>query len=483
MKSRWMLAILFSIAGSVSLAAPIRVAVPQPSKELGTMPEAQYITDYWAPPVDMVPLNPIAKYTLNQRVPSYRWLKYDGAYRWLKYDGAYSLALDIRPIEESKIKQEIAVGLIATNKNPKALVFDLNGESSPTSRRVGIYNLKLDATEFCAASFKVRTKAKNAGEGLILTVAGTGFYRSLNTVKPTKDVVVAKAKDGFISYTVNFPKTQKAAFINSLVFEVAPATAADFVQQYEIIDFHLKRPAPKARFTDVPARRWTKKANVYSTDAPLKTADCISDIFAYARSEGAKDTIAAFPNTYELRAQLEKEKDGGFTVEYVKENVGGVEMPAVKITLEKGPRCLLRFPMAFDGLEYNTMTFAAKVEVFDGAKPCLGDKKPMLWGTNQIELNKPFDTFQISFFSKTHDYCDWTRWGLAQADYCQTPICEARAAQKAPPFRTAMERGEPLRTISPIPTRQTIRVHSIRNFLTGVFITTTRKSRKARRLL
>ena len=65
------------------------------------------------------------------------------------------------------------------------------------------------------------------------------------------------------------------------------------------------------------------------------------------------------------------------------------------------------------------MTFAAKVEVFDGAKPCLGDKKPMLWGTNQIELNKPCDTFQISFFSKTHDYCDWTRWGLAQADYCQ----------------------------------------------------------------
>lgn len=410
MKSRWILAILLSIAGSVSLAAPIRVAVPEPSKELGTMPSSEYVTDYWAPPVDMVPATPIAKYNLNVRVPSYRWLK---------YEGAYALALDIRPIEKSKIEKEIAVGIIQTNRNPQALVFDLSREKSAAVRRVGIYNLKLDATEFCAASFKVRTKAKNAGEGLTLTVAGTGFYRSINTLKPTKDVVKAAAKDGFTSYTVNFPQAKVGSFINSLVFEVEAATAADFVQQYEIIDFHLKRPAPKARFTDVPARRWTKKENVYSTDAPLKTADCISDIFAYARAEGAGDTIAALPGKYELRAQLEKEKDGGFTVEYVKEIVAGVEMPAVKITLEKGPRCLLRFPVAFDGLEYNTMTFAAKVEVFDGAKPCLGDKKPMLWGTNQIELNKPFDTFQISFFSKTHDYCDWTRWGLAQADYCQ----------------------------------------------------------------
>ena len=134
------------------------------------------------------------------------------------------------------------------------------------------------------------------------------------------DVVKAAAKDGFTSYTVNFPQAKAGSFINSLVFEVEAAKAEDFEQQHEIIDFHLKRPSPKARFTDVPARRWTKKENVYSTDAPLKSSDCIDDIFAYARAEGAGDTIAALPGKYELRAQLEKEKDGGFTVEYVKEN-------------------------------------------------------------------------------------------------------------------------------------------------------------------
>ena len=300
MRGGWILAILLSIAGSVSLAAPIRVAVPEPSKELGMMPSSEYMTDYWASPIDMVPATPIAKYNLNVRVPSYRWLK---------YEGAYALALDIRPIEQSKLRQEIAVGLIVTNKNPKVLEFDLAREKSAAVRRVGIYNLKLDATEFCAASFKVRTKAKNAGEGLTLTVAGTGFYRSINTLKPTKDVVKAAAKDGFTSYTVNFPQAKAGSFINSLVFEVEAAKAEDFEQQHEIIDFHLKRPAPKARFTDVPARRWTKKANVYSTDVPLKAADCISDIFAYARGEGTADTIAALPSTYELRAQLEKEKD------------------------------------------------------------------------------------------------------------------------------------------------------------------------------
>lgn len=398
------------VAGVVFAAAPIRMSVPEPSKEFGTEPDAEYITDYWSPPIDMVPATPIAQYNLNVRVPSYKWLK---------YDGAYALALDIRPIDKAKVENEIAVDLVLTNKNPYALVFDLTREKSAVVRRVGIYDLNIDATEFIGASFKVRTKTKNAGEGLTLNIAGTGLNLLLNTLKPAKDVSVAKAKDGFISYALNFPQVKKGSIINRLVFETDKAMAEDFEQNYEIIDFHLKRSEPKARFTDLPARRWTKKENVFSSDAPLNTSDCIADIFAYARGAGAGDTIAALPNVYERRAQLEKEKDGGFTVEYTTATVDGVRLPAVRITLERGPRCLLRFPIAFDGLEYNTMTFAAKVDVFDGAKPCLNGAKPMLWGANQNELNKPFDTFQISFFSKTDDYCDWTRWGLAQADYCQ----------------------------------------------------------------
>ena len=122
------------------------------------LPDKAYIIDYWTPPVDMVPAQPIDRYTLNTRVPEYFWLK---------YDGANALALRLHPIEKAKVEKEIEVGLIATNRNPGALSFDLASEKNAAFRRVGIYGLDLDATEFTALSFKVRGKAKNAGDALV----------------------------------------------------------------------------------------------------------------------------------------------------------------------------------------------------------------------------------------------------------------------------------------------------------------------------
>ena len=363
------------------------------------LPDKAYIVDYWTPPVDMVPAQPIERYTLNTRVPEYFWLN---------YDGANALALRLHPIEKAKVEKEIEVGLIATNRNPGALRFDLAAEKGAGCRTVGIYGLDLDATEFNALSFKVRGKVKNAGDALVARLRGKGVNVVIDPAKPAKTLAKESAKDGFVSYTLPFA-AGKDARIAALEFELPAATAADFEQSFEIIDLHLKRPAPKARFEDLPPRTWVKKASQEPT----------GDIFEYVRGAGAADSIAALPKTYEIRPQLEKEKDSGYTVEYVTAKVGGRELPAVKITLVKGDRCLLRFPIAFDGLDYNTMTFAGKVEVFDGAKPTLGDVKPMLWGANQGSLNAPFDTFQVSFFSKTDDFRDWTRWGLAQADYCQ----------------------------------------------------------------
>ena len=409
MKMNRMVTVLGALASAAAFAA---------------LPDKAYIVDYWTPPVDMVPAQSIDRYTLNTRVPEYFWLK---------YDGANALALRLHPIEKAKVEKEIEVGLIATNRNPGALSFDLASEKNAAFRRVGIYGLDLDATEFTALSFKVRGKAKNAGDALVARVNGKGFGVTLDPAKAktfeelcagakSKEEIEKRlatallkepAKDGFVGYTLPLA-AGKDARIASLEFELPAATAADFEQTFEIIDLHLKRPAPKARFEDLPPRTWVKKASQEPT----------GDIFEYVRGAGAADTIAALPKTYELRPQLEKEKDSGYTVEYVTAKVGGRELPAVKITLVKGERCLLRFPVKFDGLDYNTMTFAGKVEVFDGAKPTLGDVKPMLWGTNQYELNKPFDTFQVSFFSATDDFCDWTRWGLAQADYCQNKQLE-----------------------------------------------------------
>ena len=93
------------------------------------LPDKAYIVDYWTPPVDMVPAQPIDRYTLNTRVPEYFWLK---------YDGANALALRLHPIEKAKVEKEIKVGLIATNRNPGALSFDLASEKNAAFRRVGI---------------------------------------------------------------------------------------------------------------------------------------------------------------------------------------------------------------------------------------------------------------------------------------------------------------------------------------------------------
>lgn len=399
------------------------------------MPDKPYVVDYYAPPVDMVPARPIADYSLNTRVPDYHWLK---------YDGAYALALGIGPISREKIEKEIATDLINTNKNKSALSFSLEAEKNAQNRRVGIYGLNIDAAEFKAISFKSRSRVNNAGDSLKVIVSGSGIAATLDTeVAKTFDEVVAgakndgeikarlaksplkeEAKDGFVSYSLQLT-ARPGAKITSIQFETPAASADDFSQYFEIIDLHLKRREPKARFEDLPPRTWVKKDG----EAP------VADLFEYVRSEGAADSLHALPDTYELRPQTEKESDGGFSVEYVTANVDGREFPAIRITLEKGPRCYLRFPVAFDGLEYNTMTFLGNVEVFDGAKPLLGDKKPMLWGTNAAELNRPFDTFQIAFFSSTDDFFDWGRLGIAQADYCQNKNLDCSVSTNAAGWR------------------------------------------------
>ena len=369
-----------------------------------------YVTDYYAPPVDAVPKTAVADYTLNTRVPDYHWLK---------YDGSYSLALRIRPIDRRMIEREIASGLVDTNRNKAALSFSPAAEKSPLRRTVVIDNLDLDACEFTGMAFKVRAAARNAGTGLVVSISGRGV--SIRSGSPG-----VKAANGFENRLLPIA-TKPGARIGCISFEVASSSSADFDQEYDIIDLRLLRPAPKARFEGLPPRRWVKKGS--------PPGEWIDDVFAYVRGEGVRESMAALPKTYELRPQLEKERDGGFEVEYATVKVLGRDAPAVRITLRHGPRCLLRFPLAFDGLEYNAFTFLAKVETFAGAKPVLGDLKPMLWGANQKTLNEPFDTFQISFFSKTHDFRDWARWGLAQADYCQNREMSSAASRSLDGWR------------------------------------------------
>ncbi len=399
---------------ALSLAAkpPIKVPVPEPSADLGTMPDAAYVTDYYAPPLDAVPVLPVARYTPNVRVPEYRWEK---------VDGAYALAMRIRPIPVEMLEKEVAVGLIDTNRNKSALSFSLAAEKDAQFRRVAISRLGLDATQFTGLVCRVKaTKVRNAGGELTVAVSGRGFgNRAVASGTPDSD--------GFVRCAMKIV-ARPGAVIDQIAFEAPPATDADFEQVFDVIDLHLQRPDRKARFTDLPARRWARKADVLDADEPLPAAKCIPDVYAYARGEGAADSRTVLPDAYELRPQGgDDDRDGGFEVEFTEATVAGRDLPAVRITLVKGPRCLLRFPAAFDGLDYNTFTFAAKVETFPGASPLLGDGRPMLQGTNQKELNRPFDTFQIGLISKTDGYFDWMRWGIGQADYRQNRLASSAA--------------------------------------------------------
>ena len=144
-----------SIAMSTSLfAAPaLKNKAAEPSEELGTMPEKEYVTAYYSLPVDAVPKTPVAQYTLNTRV---------NEYHWLKYEGAYALALRIRPIDVAVIEKEIAVGLVDTNKNKAALSFSPAAEKKTDVRTIVVDRLNLRADDFTGLVFKVRAKVKNA---------------------------------------------------------------------------------------------------------------------------------------------------------------------------------------------------------------------------------------------------------------------------------------------------------------------------------
>lgn len=386
--------------------------VPPPSAERGTLPPEVYIEDYYAPPPDFVPQCEISEYTLNTRVPDYFWLS---------YDGAYTLALRIRPIAKEKIEQEIAAKLINPAKNKGGLDFSLEAEKDEANRAIVIHALNVPADDFIELSFKMKATARNAGTHLKVIANGVTTLLTEEHADPK-----TKCLDGFKAYKIVFP-ARKDAVLQDIQIVADPANNADFDQEYVIFDFMFRRSTPKARFTDLPQRQWiTKKA--FAEDSTLTVSDGIVDIRAFLDANSKEFPSLDLPMApHELRPQVEKDKDGGFKVEEVTVSLKGKEVDALRITLTRGERCYLKFPFAFDAMDYNTMTFFSKIEVPKGVEPLLGDRKPMLWGTNAGKLNQPFDTFGIGFYSATHDFEDWGRWGVMQAMYTQNIEKRAQA--------------------------------------------------------
>jgi len=199
----------FALVASALAAAPIRVPVPEPSEELGTMPPAEYVTDYHPLPIDALPARAIQEYNPSVRVPEYHWME---------CEGANALALRIRPITLEELRKEVSVGLIDTNRNKTALLFTKEAEADAGNRRVEIRNLDLPSGEF------------------------TGLKYSCVTPN------AADLRSGVRT---------KGDRIDAVWFEVPENSGV-----FEIIDLRLERKAAKARFTDLPARRWTRKDGI-----------------------------------------------------------------------------------------------------------------------------------------------------------------------------------------------------------------------------
>jgi hypothetical protein len=376
-----------------------KATIAPPSAELGTMPPAVYILDYYAPPPDWVPARPIQDYNWNTRVPDLFWLK---------YDDAYTLALRIKPISKEQIAKDIEVGLIDKKRAEKAVQFTAEEELRNENRQVGVWKLNIPGEDFIELSFKLKSMTLKPNPQVKVEAMGIG---SVDTLKDEDPEI--RCRDGFKAYKIKFA-AKKGAKLTGFRIQLPPADAQYPDEEYVFFDLNLKRNAPKARFTDLPQRQWVRKS-AFESSQPMTPQDGIQDLVAFVNSkpEGVESLDLPLKG-YVLREQTEKEADGGFKVETVKETIHGQELDALRITLENGPRCYLKFPIDFDAKKFNTMSFYTKIELPPGLNPLklYGDTVPELYGTSAGELNSFFDTFSFGATSVTKDHMDWGRYGV-----------------------------------------------------------------------
>lgn len=372
-----------------------------PSAENGTIPPSKYVIDYYAPPTDWFPATEIGNYTLNTRIPDLYWLK---------YENAYTLALRIRPITLAQIEKNIEVGVQLVRHADRLKKFDPELEKKAICRKVGVTNLKVPADDFVELTFKMRSKSETPNPEVIVEASGIGKFSTANA-----DAAKVKCADGFTQYSFKL-KPRKGAVLSGVNIVLPPVAGYSPNDCYEFFDFHFKRSAPKARFTDLPQRNWIRQS-AFESGKNITSKDWIHDVSAYVRSNAKDIESRDIPFNYVLRPQQkEKDFDSGFTTEETEVDINGKKTRALKITLVNGNRCYLKFPIEFNAKEFNTITFYSKIDLPDGLPPkkLYGDDVPALYGTDRITLNSFFDTFSFGVVANKRDPYDWNSRGIGQ---------------------------------------------------------------------
>ena len=338
-----LMALAILATGTTLLAADTPVQTPE------TLPPAKYIVDWYAPPTDWFPAKEIKDYTLNTRVPDLFWLK---------YDGAYTLALRIRPILKEMLERQGAAKLVNTD-GTGALEYRQDREKDAANRTIGVYKLDVPADDFIEVSFKAKNTARrNAGGNLTLNVDG------LATLVTSKDIDKStRCADGFTAYKVAITPG-RGARLRSIAFTVDPATAPDFQQEWVILDFILRRAAPKARFTDIPRRQWIRTADFISNAAGLTASNGIGDVYTYIESAPAGVKTIPLPLEWAKRQPQAThfEAPEKYKPVRVKETINGKTYEGFA-SPHHGRRLLPRFPFKFDATVYNTISFLTRIDL------------------------------------------------------------------------------------------------------------------------
>lgn len=419
-----------AIAAGVS-AAPVpcasRMAIPAPSVEDGTMPPAEYVKDYYAPPMDWFPVQAVADYTIQTWIPELTWLK---------YDGTYALELKVAPADPAQISKNIACELIDTNKNANALVYNDKFTGEVHRRRIAVKNLDRSATNMTAFCFKLRASdAGLAARGVKAVLRGKDLYVEADTAKAESFGEIAKsakdsadlkvllrgktvredAKDGFVQYRVEFVPGANSR-LDEIMLEFPPAAKSGDRPVFEIIDLHCRLREKEAQFTDLPQRQWIEKAQ-FASGAPLKAADSIADVDAW---------MDAHPDaTMELPLDNARLADGSKSSGYRLENLtlnpktlkpvadGGKGIPALRITFRKGEKTYLKFAKHFNGIEYNTIGFYAKVEVPKDVRPFGLYNETYSGFHGALDPFGHNDVFGFGYYSANFDHVEWGKMMVA----------------------------------------------------------------------
>lgn len=417
----------FVLTGTLLCAAPVsnKTKLPEPSADLGTLPPADYVASWWAPPTDWFPQQSIEQYTIQTRIPDWTWLP---------YDNTYAFALRVRDCPAEELQKSLQAERWSTNSNPNAFLWNATFEKEPARRTIQCKGIGKPAGNFAGVSFKMKASTGGKPANLVLSASGRGFKLELDTAKAIGTEAIRKskgdkmvpgtlyvepAKEGFRHYTLLFNPNERAVLDNlSLTFDPKPSREAR--QEYLLIDFHFILNQKEARFSDLPQRRWIEK-RTFEAGVPIVASNTVSNVYAWVESHREESVRLPVKGA---RTHSSCKLDGCrveplfLDPKSLKEcpSTEGA-LPAVRFRLRKGMNSYVKFPLSrvVNGIEFNTLSCLAKIEVHGPLPPFSRFNEQYSGLQGGLNVLGHTDVFGLGVYNSFDDHVEWGIKMQAQA--------------------------------------------------------------------